>query len=944
MSRYLAYLSLTFKLAVSRLRNRLGLTLLSLVGISLSVGLVVSIPVFSELVSRLVLRQELTDFASVTQRPLFTLRYYSLPSTGWPMKVNEVDTNGLWLADITRREVGLPIVSSYIQVESPGLLFRPGQGGGEEEGRPSGSGTGGTVTFFSVAFIEGAEKHMEVVTGQPFATAEDSPYLEVWVQAPLAAKLGLNVGDVHRLAYFAAGAQDPIPIHIAGVWEPAEGSEGFWYGDPTKTLQDHFLTTREAYVRWVEPRVYEGTGFNFWYYVLDDNKMLLDKVEDYARGLEMVRRLSGEKLPRPGLDLSPIEPLRRAAQRKDMLSTMLYGMSLPVLGLLFFFLGLISSIAVRYQKGEAALLSSRGATGFHILGISLAEALLLAVVGIPLSLLTGYGLSRLAGQAYDFLSFGHRDLPQTGLMGMDTRYFVAALGLSVLTRLVPAVGAARQSVVAYERERSRPRISPPWLRMTLVVPLVLATAYAYQQLQVRGTLGMLSWEPSGSPLQDPLIFLAPTLFFFAAALLVASVFPMLMRLLDFIAARALAVPGYLGFRNLGREGGQYANALFLVVLCLAVGAFQASMAQSANRWFVERLQYKVGADFSFKLVEEESIGARLLPVTDYLQIRGVEDAARVGDYPAEFRPPNASRSQKIRLIGLDRVDFQRVAYWRGDYAPESLGEMMNRLALVPDGIIVPRQALAQTGLQAGDKIRLDVSVDYERRGMEFTIAGVYDYFPSVYLETQPAVIANLEYIFEQAGMTLTHGVWLRTAPGMDAKRLYEACGGLGVTITQIQDLRGMISDDTSRLERVGVFGMLSIGFLASAGLSILGLLMYISASLSSRLQRFAVLRAIGFSLNQLMTVVTLEFVTVIFYGVGGGSLLGVLASELFVPYFQLTEDPSLPVPPFVAEIAWREIGSFSLIFAAFLGTAVAALLYGVARRQLAQALRLGDQE
>jgi len=40
----------------------------------------------------------------------------------------------------------------------------------------------------------------------------------------------------------------------------------------------------------------------------------------------------------------------------------------------------------------------------------------------------------------------------------------------------------------------------------------------------------------------------------------------------------------------------------------------------------------------------------LLPVTDYLQVKGVEDAARVGDYPADFKPPNAPRSIKIRRL------------------------------------------------------------------------------------------------------------------------------------------------------------------------------------------------------------------------------------------------------------------------------------------------------
>jgi putative ABC transport system permease protein len=110
------------------------------------------------------------------------------------------------------------------------------------------------------------------------------------------------------------------------------------------------------------------------------------------------------------------------------------------------------------------------------------------------------------------------------------------------------------------------------------------------------------------------------------------------------------------------------------------------------------------------------------------------------------------------------------------------------------------------------------------------------------------------------------------------------------------------------------------------------------------MQRFAVLRAIGFSVNQLLAVVALEFATVIAYGVGGGAFLGVVASFLFVPYFQLTEDPTLPVPPFIAEIAWRQIWLFAAVFAVVLVSATAGLLYGVARRQLAQALRLGDQE
>ena len=45
------------------------------------------------------------------------------------------------------------------------------------------------------------------------------------------------------------------------------------------------------------------------------------------------------------------------------------------------------------------------------------------------------------------------------------------------------------------------------------------------------------------------------------------------------------------------------------------------------------------------------------------------------------------------------------------------------------------------------------------------------------------------------------------------------------------------------MERVGIFGTLTVGFLASAAMAILGLLLYSYASLRDRVYRFSVLHA-----------------------------------------------------------------------------------------------------
>lgn len=928
------YALLAIKLAWSRLRARPGFAALSLLGVSITLGLIVSIPVFAELAARQVLLEELEGAAGSTGRALFSLRYYSLPTADWPMSAVQADQLEAWLRQLTEREIGLPVAHRYHQVDSPAVRFVPR--GSESE--PAGYGTP-----FNVAFVPGAEDHLEVTQGEPFQVSPDDSHLAVWVQERLAAQLGLNVGDTHHLSYSASGLRSMIPIRIAGVWRPKESSSGFWYSDPEQSLRFHFLTTQLAYRRFVEPAVEEGIGFAFWYYVLDDNRIELDRVDGYARGLERVRLVAGARLPRPGLDLSPLEPLQTAHRRKTMLVTMLYGLSLPVITLLYLSLALISVAGARQQLAETAVLASRGASRLHLLSIALAEGAVLAGVGLPLGLGTGYFLSRLAGQCRGFLAFSHRALPEGGLRGLDRGVLAAAVGLIIVAHVASAWAAGTIGVAEHGRRRSRPPASPRWLRAGLLALLIPAAAYAWWELDQRGTLGMLSWDASGSPLHEPLVFLAPTLFFLAGAVLLAGVFPLLARLGDAVVARFLSLPGYVGLRSLGREGGHYAGSLLLVVLCLAVGSFQASLAASADLWFVERLEYRSGSDLTFLPLAREDGQPVTLPLSAYLEIPGVEDGTRVGEFRAEYSAPGVPGRIALQMLAVERLGFQRVVHWRPDYAPESLGALMNQLALHSDGILVPSSFLAQTGLSLGDTTRLETSFGYLRRQLEFTIVGVFDHFPTMLPGWPPVVVTNLEYLERTVGGELIWHAWLTLAPGMDADRLRPALVERGVVPGSVRDLGGMLARSQGSLERAAVYGVLSLGFMAAGALAIAGLLLHVWESLATRVQRFAMMRAIGFSAGQLVATSAVEFLAVVVYGTAGGATLGVAASLVFVPYFQLTEDASAPVPPFVPRVAWLDIGAVGAASALVLGAAVAALMYLNFRQQVSQTLRLGDQ-
>jgi len=78
-----------FSIAIKRLLSRPALTLLSLLGVALAVGLVVCVPVFARAVSFVVMREELQQLAAISGRPPVSLRFYKLASYRQPLSVDD---------------------------------------------------------------------------------------------------------------------------------------------------------------------------------------------------------------------------------------------------------------------------------------------------------------------------------------------------------------------------------------------------------------------------------------------------------------------------------------------------------------------------------------------------------------------------------------------------------------------------------------------------------------------------------------------------------------------------------------------------------------------------------------------------------------------------------------------------------------------------------------
>jgi predicted lysophospholipase L1 biosynthesis ABC-type transport system permease subunit len=167
---------------------------------------------------------------------------------------------------------------------------------------------------------------------------------------------------------------------------------------------------------------------------------------------------------------------------------------------------------------------------------------------------------------------------------------------------------------------------------------------------------------------------------------------------------------------------------------------------------------------------------------------------------------------------------------------------------------------------------------------------------------------------------------------------------MGVYVHRWVDVREEMAQEQAKVERVGIFGTLTIGFLAAAALSGIGLLVYNYASLQERLFRFTILRAVGLALLQVVSQVTIEYAILMVYSVLGGAAIGVWASRLFIPFFQATDQSVLNPPMLLPLVAWPEIGRISAAFIIVLIVAQVAVLGAALRRGVFQALRMGDRE
>ena len=939
-------------IAARRVWNQRLLMVCLLIGLVAAVGILSSIPLYADAVQHRLMQGELTEAG--TYRPPFSFLWRYIGT--WNGNVDQAKYRPVdeYLSRQAANTIGLPLSMVVRHVQTDKLRLFPAAESQTFTGREP-------LLWMTLGFISGLEERLQLIEGAFPREGAPGTDVEVLVSQTLADQLGVQVGERYMLlGQGTKGAR--LPVKIVGVWRAANPGDAFWFYQP-QSFDEVLLSSEAAFTSQVMPSFEKPLAAVVWYQVFDGARVRTADVPRLLDGVTTVEARVTALLNNTTLDASPVAALRTYSEAARTLTLMLTIFSVPVLLLVLYFIGQIAAMVVQRGQGEIALLRSRGTTRAQVLFIHFLEGLLIGGLGLIIGLAAGAALAQWMGRMRSFLdpslTIGCALLivfsPQAlwyGLIGV---------GLAITAMLIPALSASRHTIVTFRWSQARSLRKPFWQRYFLDGLLLIPTLYGWYMLRQQGSMAVAG--QGGNPFFNPLLFLVPALFCFSLALLFMRFFPLVLRFFAWLADRLPGITALLTLRQVARSTGQYMGPLLLLTITLSLAAFTASMAATLDQHLNDQAYYQVGADVNLSELGEDTTEQQqtslpgqqpvqvqkregeprwlFVPVSEHLRVNGVKAAARVGDYSVTSNI--GGRQQTGRLLGIDRAELPAVAFFRNDFAQrEALGSLMNRLALKSANLLVSGDFLAQNNLKIGDPLKLTINAAGDFKTIDFTVAGRLDLFPTAYPQDGPFFIANLEYVFEQLGGLYPYDVWLTTDRSSSGEQIASDVRALGITVVTADDARALIDAEQSRPERQGLFGLLSVGFLAAAALTVLGFLVYAIVSFRRRFIELGMLRAVGLSVTQMALFLTGEQAIVILTGAGLGTVLGIAASQIFIPFLQIGASKAAMVPPFVVQIAWGQMGLIYAVFGAMFLLAVGVLIVLMRRMKVFEAVKLGE--
>ncbi len=332
----------------------------------------------------------------------------------------------------------------------------------------------------------------------------------------------------------------------------------------------------------------------------------------------------------------------------------------------------VGSLVLTRQSFELAVLRSRGFSRGKLLAAQAGQALISAGVALPLGLLLGLALARLASNSNGPTQPGVRYPISLSAGSVMIGLVVAFVGAGAL--LLSSLPHLRRTILEERRLLSR-EDRPLLARFPVELVALPLGLFAFEELRRRGVVA--SFERGSF---DPLVLLAPTLLIFGLSFLALRLLLVCLRLADGRIRRTKRLAAYLAARRLARSPGtSFATSLLLLLsvgLVLVSSSYRAVVARSHE----DGAHQRVGADWAVAVAAAQQPLAAIagMPAGTTPVVRSVPTFA-----------DQAGLSADPVALGVDPGTYAEVGWWRADYSDVPLDRWLAELRMPSPAVAIP---------------------------------------------------------------------------------------------------------------------------------------------------------------------------------------------------------------------------------------------------------------
>jgi len=522
--------------------------------------------------------------------------------------------------------------------------------------------------------------------------------IEALISEEAAWESGIEIGDTLSVVPFWSDELDRANVVVTGVLRKLNSDTNFWYlnelvfsantGDSFRTVP--FYVSEDTYFQ-VLGKSFANMDTNYgWMFDVQKDLISADKAQDGIRSIELLESAVRAQLPNYRQFTSLDELLVDYEKRLFFSKLPMFVLLVLVAVVVLYYIVTLSGLLIERQKGEIALLRSRGAGFWHLISIFTVEGLTISGLSIVLGPLMAAGAIKLAGSTPIFAEL-------LGGTGLDVKlsgaaYALGAVGgvFSFCALMIPAIQASRISVTAYRRESARPSGLPFFQKYYIDVLLLILLVVLFRQLTEQGSL--FASQAFGKTTANYLLLAVPAITLLGFALVLLRLFPVALNLASRVLSKVLPVGPTLGLWQMARNPAYYARLSLLLILTAGLGIFAASFGGTLDRSFKERVLYSTGSEIRIDGISMDATGFSRPLQSSYEQIDGVSAASSV--YRGWAYDYTDLTSDKIQILAINPSNFGDVGWFRDDFLSKNKTDVLASLESdqITEGIPIPENA------------------------------------------------------------------------------------------------------------------------------------------------------------------------------------------------------------------------------------------------------------